>query len=79
MSYGQFVSEGVSDYTLADLFSELKPIVPDKVDDADILRAEKSGKTTGNSPVLKGLYKEWTDGRYDEDPDLLVQALKRLV
>lgn len=45
----------------------------------DINRAEKSGINTDNSPRLRSLSIEWVDGVYDEDPDVLHNALTYLI
>lgn len=35
--------------------------------------------TVDKTKRLKKLVKEWTDGRYDEDPEILVQELVHLI
>ena len=44
-----------------------------------IQAAEASGITTRNSKELKSYVNSWTQGRYDEDPQLLVNALIHLI
>lgn len=44
-----------------------------------IQAAEASGITTRNSKELKSYVNSWTQGRYDEDPELLVHSLIHLI
>ena len=44
-----------------------------------IQAAEASGITTRNSKELKSYVNSWTQGSYDEDPELLVHSLIHLI
>ena len=63
--------------TLLDFFEEMQSFV--NVSEETLQAAEKSKVDEGNSPKLKQLVKSWVNGLYDEDPELLVQELERLL
>ena len=41
--------------------------------------AKDSKINTKNSPKFRGLVKEWTEGKYDECPELMVQRVTFLL
>lgn len=45
----------------------------------ELERAKKSGITTKNNKNLKSLVAAWQNGNYDEDPEILHQALLHLI
>ena len=62
--------------TILDMLAEMNSYVP-------CTRYFKSAANTKMTAVktkrLKELVKEWTNGRYDEDPEILVQELVHLI
>lgn len=61
--------------TLFNMFAELNSFVDCK-DHMDVTR--DSGINTENSPEFKGLVNEWSNGEYDECPELLKQRLTKM-
>jgi PIN domain nuclease of toxin-antitoxin system len=47
--------------------------------DDELDRAEQSRIHTGNNKNLKSLVTAWENGNYDEDPEILHQALLNLI
>jgi len=50
-----------------------------KIPAETVQAAETSGITTRNSKELKSYVNSWVQGRYDEDPQLLVNSLIHLI
>jgi len=63
--------------TLLDFFEEMQSFV--NISEETLQAAKKSKINEKNSPKLKQLVKNWVNGLYDEDPELLVQELERLL
>lgn len=59
------------------LLSEMQSFV--SINDQVMDIARKSEISTENSMLFRQYVKEWGDGIYDEDPDLLVQDILRLL
>jgi len=71
--------EDFRDYSLLDFFKEMQSFPAAGVDREDIRDASKSNKTVGNTPALQDLLDQWMSGRYDEDPNYLVNELRGLL
>ena len=63
--------------TLEDMLQEMQSFV--EVDTTTMEKASRSVVTQDNSTELNNLILEWQEGAYDEDPELMVQALERLL
>jgi hypothetical protein len=62
--------------SLLEMFQELNSFIPCS---SHFEKAKESTITTENNKEFKGLVNEWTDGDYDECPDLLIQRLVSLL
>ena len=62
--------------TLLDMFNELSSFIS-CMDYFD--KASHSGITTTNNKEFKVLVKDWSQGTYDEDPDVLLRELVTLL
>jgi len=67
--------------TIFDLLTEMQSFT--HVDEVVLKAAKKSKVSDKNSNYPNNEFQEmvtdWKDGRYDEDPELLVQNLERLI
>jgi hypothetical protein len=63
--------------TLADMLQEMGTWISTPIEKME--KAKASGITNKNNKNLKSLITAWEDGNYDEDPDLLHQALTHLI
>ena len=63
--------------TATDLLSELQSFVT--ISDHVLSKAMNSNLTTRNSPTLRRLADEWNEGKFDEDPELLVQEIASIL
>lgn len=60
-----------------DLLAELQSFT--SVSESTIARALNSDLDSKNSSEFRELNQEWSNGDYDEDPELLVQRIERLL
>ena len=67
----------ISKTTLHDMLCEMQSFI--LVSQTDMDAAETCDVDTGNSPELKRLVEAWGRGAYDEDPQLMHQALRNLL
>ena len=63
--------------TLHSMLLEMGTWLASTTDELD--RAEQSRIHTGNNRNLKSLVTAWENGNYDEDPEILHQALLNLI
>lgn len=63
--------------SLYDMLQEMMTWVP--ISPEDLNKARSSDINTTNSPQLKRLVRDWVNGIYDEDPEILVQELQNLI
>ena len=49
------------------------------ISDSNLEKAKQSSITVGNNSKLKRYTKDWVDGKYDEDPDMLAEAVISLL
>lgn len=63
--------------TVHDLFEELQSFM--EIEPIYLLHAAKSKVTNKNNPDFRVLLNDWTSGRYDNDPELLLQRLKKFL
>ena len=66
-----------NEITLYDMLLEMGTWLSSTADELE--RAKKSGITNKNNKNLKSLVTAWEDGNYDEDPEILHQALLHLI
>jgi hypothetical protein len=66
-----------SNFTILEILEELSALT--KVDPKIIDRAKKSNITEKNHKGFKGAVKAWADGRYDNDPEVLVGNLDHFI
>jgi len=59
--------------TAANLLREMQSYV--SVPEAEIQKAEKSGINSSNNMDFALIVEDWENGRYDEDPDYVVNEI----
>tara|TARA_R100001198_G_C5148089_1_gene158803 strand:- start:257 stop:463 length:207 start_codon:yes stop_codon:yes gene_type:complete len=62
--------------TLLDMFKEMNSFTPCK---DYFMKASHSPITTANNKAFKALTKDWSEGVYDEDPDVLLREFIALL
>jgi hypothetical protein len=63
--------------TILGLMEELASVID--VDKISLYDAEKSKITTENNSAFKKLVSDWSNGKYDNDPEILFQNLQSLI
>lgn len=63
--------------TPLDLLTEMQSFIT--VEPKLLAKAQSSEITDNNNSTFRTLVKDWTNGLYDEDPEMVVQAIRQLI
>ena len=75
-TFAEFLNENLNEATtLASMFAELGTWIT--FTDKEKEEAKKSRVTDRTNPSFEKLVKDWSNGMYDEDPELVAQQLRQ--